>query len=443
MAKKLKFNFKMTRGKRIALRIILTCIVAFTLILVAAERLNIASVTDINDNLRAFFTGLNPGEGYPYKINSGSVEDMTILNGDLFVLTNQETMTLDSTAKEIKQTAHTYSTPKVSVKGSKAVVYNQNGNRFRVENRTDTLFSGETSEDEKIITAAMGAKGNMALATFSKDSASKLLVYGSNYKKTVFTWVCSQDVITSVDLSDNGNYVVVSVVGARNGEVYSKVYVFDFDFKEPRIEQEYEGTAILAVHFGKNDNVVAIGNNLISFIKSAKNIENIDFELSKLLNFDFKEPRIEQEYEGTAILAVHFGKNDNVVAIGNNLISFIKSAKNIENIDFESSTLSNFAFSEDGFTALVLAEHGSTNNEKLVCYSPSFNDTFTAKFDKAVKAINMYQGRISVLLDDKVFIYRTSGNKVHEYEVDNTAISAFNLGNRTYLYKVGEIVKCK
>lgn len=386
MAKKLKLNLKMTRGKRIALRIILACIVAFALILVAAERLNIASVTDINDNLRAFFSGLNPGDGYPYKINSGSLEDMTVLNGDLFVLTNQETMTLDSTAKEIKQTAHTYSTPKVSVKGSKAIVYNQNGNRFRVENRTDTLFAGETNEDEKIITAAVGAKGNIALATFSKDSASKLLVYGSNYKKTIFTWVCSQDSITSVDLSDNGKYVVVSVVGARNGEVYSKVYVFDFDFKEPRIEQEYEGTAILAVHFGKNDNVVAIGNNLISFIKSAKNIENIDYE---------------------------------------------------------SSTLSNFAFSEDGFTTLVLAEHGSTNNEKLVCYSPSFNDTFTAKFDKAVKSINMYQGRISVLLDDKVFIYRTSGNKVHEYEVDNTAISAFNLGNRTYLYKVGEIVRCK
>ncbi|MDO5448291.1 MAG: DUF5711 family protein [Clostridia bacterium] len=381
-----KPKIKMTRGLRVAIRIILAFVVIFALILIAAERLNIASVTDINDNLRAFFTGLNPGDGYPYKINSGSVEDITVLNGDLFVLTNQETMTLDSTAKEIKTTAHTYSTPKVASRGSKAVIYNQNGNRFRIENRTDTLFSGETAEDEKIITAAMGAKGNVALATFSKDSASKLIVYGSNYKKSIFTWVCSQDSITSVDLSDNGSYVAVSVVGAREGEIYSKVYVFDFDYKEPRIEQEYEGTAILAVHFGKNDNVVAIGNDLISFIKSAKNIENIDYE---------------------------------------------------------SSTLSNFAFSEDGFTALVLSEHGSTNNEKLVCYSPSFNDTFTAKYESAVKSITIYQGRLSVLLDDKVYVYRTNGNKVHEYEVDNTAISAFNLGNRTYLYKIGEIIRCK
>lgn len=385
-AKKFNLKLKMTHGTKIVIRIVLICIVAFTLILIAAERLNIASVTDINDNLRAFFSGLNPGEGYPYKINSGSVEDITILNGDLFVLTNQETMTLDSTAKEIKKTAHTYSTPKVSTKAGKAVVYNQNGNRYRIENRTDTLYSGTTKEDEKIITAAMGAKGNMALATFSKDSASKLMVYGTNYKKSIFTWVCSQDSITSVDLSDNGSYVAVSVVGARNGEIYSKVFVFDFDYKEPRIEQEYEGTAILAVHFGKNDNVVAIGNNLISFIKSAKNIENIDYE---------------------------------------------------------SSTLSNFAFSEDGFTALVLAEHGSTNNEKLVCYSPTFNDTFAAKYDKAVKSMSIYQGRVSVLLDDKVYVYRTNGGKIHEYEVDNTAISAFNLGNRTYLYKIGEIVRCK
>ncbi|MCQ2489919.1 MAG: DUF5711 family protein [Clostridia bacterium] len=385
-AKKFKLKFKPTRGTKIAFRIFLVCLVAFTLILIAAERLNIASVTDINDNFRAFFSGLNPGEGYPYKINSGSIEDITVLNGDLFVLTNQETMSLDSTAKEIKQTAHTYSKPRMSTRGSKAVVYNQNGNRFRVENRTDTLFTGETKEDEKIITAAMGAKGNLALATFSKDSASKLMVYGSNYKKTIFTWVCSQDSITSVDLSDNGSFVAVSVVGARNGEIYSKVYVFDFDYKEPRIEQEYEGTAILAVHFAKNDNVVAVGNNLISFIKSAKNIENIEYG---------------------------------------------------------SSALSNFAFSEDGFTALVLSEHGSTNNEKLICYSTTFNETFTTKFDKSVKSIYMYQGRISLLLDNKVYVYRTSGNVVREYDVDNTAISVFNLGNRTYLYKIGEIARCK
>lgn len=385
-AKKFKLRFKPTRGTKIALRILLVFLVVFALLLVAAERLNIASVTDINDNFRAFFSGLNPGEGYPYKINSGSVEDITVLNGDLFVLTNQETMSLDSTAKEIKQTAHTFSKPRMSVKGSKVVVYNQNGNRFRVENRTDTLFTSETKDDEKIITAAMGAKGNLALATFSKDSASKLMVYGSNYKDTIFTWVCSQDSITSVDLSDNGSFVAVSVVGARNGEIYSKVYVFDFDYKEPRIEQEYEGTAIIGVHFAKNDNVVAIGNNLISFIKSAKNIENIDYD---------------------------------------------------------SSTISNFAFSEDGFTTLVLAEHGSTNSEKLICYSPSFNELFTTKFDKPVDSMCVYQGRISLLVGDKVYVYKTSGNVQHEYDVDNTAISVFNLGNRTYLYKVGEITRCK
>ncbi len=383
---KKKFRFRFTRGMRVGARIMLSIALALVLFLMAAERLNIATVTDINDSLRSFMSGLNPGSGYPYDVNSGSLKDITVLNGDLFILTGQDTITLDSTAKQVKSTSHTYSTPAMSARGSKVVVYNRNGNRFRIENRTDTLFSGETADDEKIITAAMGAKGNVALATFSYDCASKLIVYSNNYKNTIFSWSCAQDSITSVDLSDNGRYAVVSAVGARDGEIYSKVVVFDFDYSEPKAEYEYYGTAILAVHFAKNDNVVAIGDNLISFIKGLKN------------------------------------KSD---------------------IEYGSSTLQDFAFSEDGYTAIALAQHGSTNEQKILCYSNSLTQTFDNDYDKTVKSMYMSDGRICVVFDSEVYVIKTSGSTLKKYEADHTAISAYNIGNRTYLYSVGEISKCK
>ncbi|MCQ2488751.1 MAG: DUF5711 family protein [Clostridia bacterium] len=381
-----RFNFKITNGMKVGIRIMLTLVVVFFLFIMAAERLNIATVTDITDSLRSFMSGLNPGPGYPYNLNSGSVKEITVLNGDLFVLTDQDTFTLDSTAKLIKTTSHTYSSPKMSSRGSKVILYNRNGNRFRVENRTDTLFSGETKDDEKIITAAMGAKGNIAIATFSDDCASKLKVYSNNYKNEIFSWSCAQDMITSLDLADNGRYAAVSVVGARDGEIYSKVIVFDFNYSEPKAEFEYPGTAALAVHFSKNDNIVMIGDNLTSFIKGLKN-------------------KTELEYG--------------------------------------SSTLQNFTFSEDGYTAIALAQHGSTNDVKILCYSSGLSQTFDRDFDKSVKSLYMSNGRISAVFDDQVCVIRSGGSIQKKYDADSSAIMAFNLGNRTYLYSVGEIKKCK
>lgn len=381
-----KLKFKPTKGMIVASRILLVLVVVVALFLMAADRLNIASVTDINDSIRSFTSGLNPGDGYPYKINSGSVKDITVLNGNLFILTDQETISLDSTAKEVKSTAHTYSTPSMATRGSKAVIYNRNGNRFRVENRTETLFNGETEDDEKIITAAIGAEGNVALATFSDDSTSKLIVYGNNYKKVVFSWTCAQDSITSVDLSDNGRYAVVSVVGARDGEIYSRVIVFEFEYSEPKAEFEYYGTAMLGVHFARNDNVIAVGDNLTSFIKNLKSKE--DFE-------------------------------------------------------YGSSTLSNFDFSEDGYLALALSAYGSTNNQKVICYSSSLNKTCEKDFDSTIKQLYLSGDRASILFDDKICILKTSGGIYREYETNSNAIATFNIGNRTYLYTVGEIQKCK
>lgn len=379
-------NFRIPKWFWTVLKIVFALFLILFFVFAAAEKLNISAITDFNDNFRNRLASLTPGKGYPYQINSGAVENITILNGNIFVLMDDQTLSLDSTAKEVKTSQHTYSNPAMNTKSSKAVVYNRNGNRYRVENRTDVLYSGETAEDEKIITAALSKKGHLALATFSDSCSSKLMVYSSNYKKEIFEWQCSQDSITSVDLSDNGKYAAVSVVGARDGEIYSKVYVFDFDYSDPKMEFEYYGTAMLAVRFVKGDNVVAVGDNLVSYLKSSKTKEDIEYGTSSLAAFDF---------------------------------------------------------SEDGETAIVLSKYGSTNSQVLYCYSSSFNKSCEKELDKAVKSIYMENGRISLLFEDQIVVYRSNGGIYHKYDTDNTAKAVFNLGNKTYVYSNGKIARCK
>ena len=195
---------------------------------------------------------------------------------------------------------------------------------------------------------------------------------------------CAQDSIVSVDLSNNGKYAAVSVIGAREGEIYSKIYVFDFDYAEPISEFEYFGTAIIEVKFVSNNNVVAIGDHLISFIKGLNKKED-------------------------------------------------KS--------YGSSTLSAYTFGDDGNTVLVLSEYGSTNSEKLTCYNSSFSIDFEKKYTSNVKYVYASRSKISVLLDDKAIVYRGSGDVYKELVADSTSISLFNLGNNTYIYNIGNIVK--
>ena len=378
-------HLRISGKQRAVLRAVAVIILILVLLFMATETLGIASVSNINDSIKNFFLTLSPGDGYPYKINSSSVEGMTVLNGNIFVLTDEKTLSLDTTAKQVKGTQHTFSNPIISKKGGKVVLFDQKGNRYRIENRTDTLYMGETPEDEKIITAALGKKGNLALATLSNSSVSKLTVLSSSYKKEEFVWNCASDSIVSVDLSDNGKYAVVSVIGARDGEIYSKVYIFDFDYAEPKAEFEYPGTAIIEVKFVENDNVVAIGNNMVSFIKNLKTKED---------------------------------KN------------------------FDSDTLSNYAFSDKGDLILVLSEHGSTNSQILTSYSSSFSKNFEEKYTSSVKSVFAADGKVSVLLEDKVIVYRSSGAKFREFSADNTAISVMNVGNKTYVYAIGKIEKC-
>ncbi len=365
-------------------KILSAIFVVLLLLFMAAEMLGIASVSQVSDSVRNFFATLTPGDGFPHKINSSSVRHMDVLNGNLFIVTDEKTISLDTTAKQVKGTQHTYSNPDLKINGGKAIVFNRNDNRYRVENRTETLFSGETPEEEKIITCAIGSSGNIAIATLAESSTSKLTVLNRNYNEEVFVWNCAHDSIVAVSLSPNGKLVAVAVLGARDGEIYSKVSIFNFQYSTPVAEFEYPGTAMLDINFTTNDNVVVIGDNMTSFIKN-----------------------LEKE----------------------------------ESLKYGTSVLSAYTFSEDGDTVLVLSEHGSTNSEALTCYNSSFSVDFEEKYTSNVKALYAADDKVAVLLDDRALVYRGNGNLHKEYEADVAAISIFNVGRNTYIYSIGEIVK--
>lgn len=366
------------------LKIIAVVVLLLMLFVMAVSRVRGTTMSTVRDSYNNFFSSVGGGGGYPYQVNSSNVKKVDVLNGDIYILYNDRSVTLDGSAKEIRSFDHSYATPAMSKSTDRVLIYDRGGNRYRVENRTESLFEGETANGEEIITASIGKKGNIAFGTLSGSATSRLTVWNSTYDKKTFVWNCSDYSITSTALSDNGKYVAVSVMGAKDGETYSKIYVFDFEYSDPVSETEYPGTAMLAVNFADNDTVVGVGDNKISFLKNLK--------------------------------------------------------KNTE-VSYGTSTLSTFTFSPTGRTILVLAEYGSQNHQLLRCYTEGGRSAFEEPYDDFIKTVYASDSRITVLTSDYIDLYGLGGTRRRAREAGSSAILAFTNGRTCYSYEMGVIDK--
>ncbi|MBO7690300.1 MAG: hypothetical protein J6T14_05645 [Clostridia bacterium] len=378
------FRGDVSERTRRALRVAAVVLLILMLLILAVSRFRGTPLSGARDGWNNFFSSVGTGEGYPYKVNSSSVEKVDVLNGDIYILYKNRTVTLDGSAKEIRSFEHAYAKPAVYISPDRALVYDRGGHKYRVENRTELLHEGKTGEGEDIITACLGRKGNIALATLSGSATSRLTVWNSTYKDKQFVWNCADYTITSVALSENGRYVAVSVLGVKDGTTYSKIYVFDFEYSDPVSETEYPGTAILAVDFSENDTVVGVGDDKLVFLKNLK--------------------------------------------------------KNTE-MSYGTSSLSAFTFSPNGHTYLVLAEYGSSNHQLLQGYSSSGRKSFEEPYDTYIKSVYASDTRVSVLTGEYADIYGLGGTRHRAREVGPAAIQAFTNGRTSFSYEMGVIQK--
>lgn len=84
----------------------------------------------------------------------------------------------------------------------------------------------------------------------------------------IFSWKCAKENIVAIDISDNGKLAAVSVVGAENGELYSRVLIFDFSYEEAVSEFDFGSDIISGVNFLKGDTLLITGENVFSIVKT-------------------------------------------------------------------------------------------------------------------------------------------------------------------------------
>ncbi len=371
---KKKSKLRISKKTKLTISVLFVLSAVLLIVFTAAQNLGNMTVNTMMADVKAYFMSLGAGDGYPYNIDAKSVRDMKINNSNIYLMLNDKTTTLNSTAKEIMPQTHTYSNPAMKSKNSNFIIYDLDSNRFRIQQNTEIKHEGEASG--RIMAASIGKKGNYALGTYGDSVQSVLTVYNKK-NEAVFIWNFKSERISDISLSDNGKFAAVATIDALNGEINSKLYVFDFKSEDYVSCFDYNGTTLVKVDYVRQTDIVAIGDNLRSCI-----LENTERQ---------------KDYV------------------------------------YGSDQLSSYSVTDGGRSTLVLSRYGSAALSKLNVYSKKNERDFSLNFEKEIKWADSDEKYTAILFETEVITYDKKGEKLATQSFEGEPIRVAVDGKRTYV----------
>ncbi|MEG2395800.1 MAG: DUF5711 family protein [Oscillospiraceae bacterium] len=354
-------------------------LVMLVLLFIAADTFGNITFSSVGDYVNSVISGTKRGNGYPYYFENLSANDIKPIGSDFLILANDSTIVLDSTARRVSTLQHTYSNPIVDSVGSRALMIDVGETSYRVQSKTKVLYEGKTKQ--KILTGAIGRNGTIGLAVRGEASVSELIVLDKNQKE-VFRWACAKENIIGIDISDNGKKAAVILVGAENGELYTKVVVFDFAYAEPINQLDFAGKIISKVEFLYGNNLLITGEKTFCLLNNLKDKKEEDLSLN---------------------------------------------------------TLSRICTSDSNISVCVLSKYGSATSKIVKVYNKKGDLLFETEINKGIRSVSTDGSNISILTDNEIINYNRKGKEIGRMEVESDGIKVFTLGTYTYEWTTSKI----
>ena len=366
-----------------AAKILLTVVVALSLLFIAARSLGNVTFSKAADYISQSISNLKPGDGYPIEVGSGKVKDMQSMGDCVAVLRDDNVMMLNSTAKKLADYTHSYSKPVMSVCSGRMLLTDRTTGRYFIADTSDILHEDEINTE--IYCAVMGKKGNYAFSCGAADASSVVMVYGSDYNKQ-FTFKCVAEYIIDISLSADGKQLACIGLGAENAALYSKIYIIDI----------------------KNQKVIN------------------EFRL-----------------DGTNLSNVFFSSKDTVIAIGESSYFIIEDGEEKREISFGGNTISSFTPFENGNFSIVLTKYGSIGSGVVALFDSKGDEKFTVELGCDVECIS-YDGKTVCLVDSDniLYSYNSSGKLIGETKLEMSAQEIAVSGKYCYTLCYGDLLRC-
>ena len=324
------------------------------------------------------------GDNYPIAINSDSTINTAILGDSLLVLTTENFSVYSKGGKLTYSQPHSFASPAISVNGDKAVVFDRGYKSYYLINEKKVVYSGEAPN--AIICAEYGEGGNYAFGTSGEESTSKLTVYSST-NKMIFQWNCAYEHITSIALASNGKFAGVAVLGTENGEIFTEVKYFGFDYQEALNTQKISGAAAFDLQFTATNTLTM--------------------------------------YSDTGVYVV------------------TKKGEAYETVaQYYSAEFNSFDTSYNGKYVVSLAKYGSANNFVISIYSPKGKKKSQISVSSSIKDVVMSDKYIFALAENSILVYNLNGREISKIDIKGEAKSILATDKYIYIVSLDKISRC-
>lgn len=326
----------------------------------------------------------NDSEKFPLQTNTSSTIAIKPIGDNILILTTENFIVFSQKGKEVYNQPHSFASPAVSINGDKAVVFDRGDEGYYLITDKKVVSNGEADGD--IICAEYGKAGNYAFGTRATDATSKLTVY-SVTNKVVFQWNSAYDHITSIALAGNGKYAGVCILGAENGEIFSCVQYFGFDYAEPVNTQKIIGVTAFDLQF-------------------------------------------------TATNTLTLFTDEGVFTIG-------KKSETYETVtEYFSSEFNSFDCSDKGKYVVAIAKYGSANDYNISVYNERGKLKSEINVEYTIKSVTMSDKYVFALAENSLLVYNLSGHKIGEITIDGEAYSVCPTDKFAFISSLNKLSRC-
>ena len=196
--------------------------------------------------------------GFPVSLPGSAAYDMGELGGNFYLLTDTYLYTYTGGGAEIKSVQHGFNRPASSSTDRRVLVYDRNGKDFKVFSKSEEIFS--KTMDDAIVFSKMGSGDRSAVVTTSTRYSNYLYVFNAEGKQA-FRWASPDEKIMGVCFSDNGQFIYVSVVGEKDGELNCAVLCFDITKEQGELWRTSTGSSISYTIDFASDGIYTVTEN--------------------------------------------------------------------------------------------------------------------------------------------------------------------------------------
>lgn len=323
-------------------------------------------------------------ERFPIAINTETTVCTEILGDSIVLLTTDNVAVYSPEGKLKFSQPHIFAKPGISVNGDKGIVFDRGGNGFILINEKKVVYEGKA--ENIIISADYGKNGTYALGTKIDGATSAIAVYNKS-NKLKFQWNCAYENIVSVSVSDNGKYVGVAALGAKNGNLLTNIQYFGVDYNEPLNTQ----TVIGAVPF---------------------------------------------DIEFTAYNTLTLLTDVGVYTINR------KDEKYTQSLKYYSSEFNSCDVASNGKYIVSLAKYGSENVFEIHLLKSNGKIKTTIQTDYSIKNVRMSDKYIFALGEKAIYVYNYNGNEVSKIVYKGEAQGILPTDDFIFIVSLDKISRC-